>query len=127
MDVCTIFDFNCLFQAGNQSPKLLLHIIFGDRPVTIVNRVDRHLVFKVALLEIGGLLLKLLQRIQASFLKAELTVADKTSRAVPLRLGLNRGGGIKACAMVGVVARLANEKEADLPAFPTLLTFLFGH
>lgn len=123
VNVGAILDFDCLLQVGNQPPKLLFDIIFGDRPVTVEDGVEGHLVFEIALLEVGRLLLELLQRIQPTFLETELAVADKTSGAVPLVFWFDLDGWIEASAVVAMVAGLAGKDEAAFfAAFAALLT-----
>jgi len=92
--VCAVFHLDGLLQIGNQPPELVLDIILGDWPVAIQHRVYWHLVLEIGLLELGRLLLELLERVQPALLEAELAIADKASWAIPLRLGLDFQGRI---------------------------------
>jgi hypothetical protein len=94
--------------------------------MAVEDGVERHLVRKVLLLEVGGLLLKLFQRVQSTFLETELAVANQTPRAVPLGFRLDFERRVEAIAVVPMVARLAGEKEAALfVTFAALFASLF--
>lgn len=60
MDIGSVLDLNRLFQVGNQSPKLSLNILLGDRSMAVELVVEWHLLLKVTLLEVVCLLLELL-------------------------------------------------------------------
>ena len=59
--ISTVFDLDSLLKVSNQSPKLRLNVFFGNRSMAIELMVKGHLLLKVTLLEVVGLLLELLQ------------------------------------------------------------------
>ena len=61
MNVGSVFDLNSLLKVSNQSPKLRLNVFFGNRSMAIELMVKRHLLLKIALLEVVGFLLELLE------------------------------------------------------------------
>jgi hypothetical protein len=108
MNISAIFDFDCLLQASHKSPELSLNIVFGDWSGAIEDRVKWHLVLEVALLEICRLLLELLERVDTALLKTKLAIADETSRAMPVVVGLLRDLRIEAIHVIAIVARFAD-------------------
>ena len=103
MDVSTILNFNGLFQAGHKSPEFSLNIVFGNGSRAIEDGIEWHLILKVAFLEIGGLLLELLQGINSTFLESKLAIANETPRAVPVIVWLMGDGRIEAVHMIAVI------------------------
>jgi hypothetical protein len=81
---------------------------------------------KVALLEVGGLLLELFERVDAALLEAKLTVANETPGAVPVIVGLVGDARVKAVHMIAMVARLADQNIASIVALPAMFTLLMG-
>jgi hypothetical protein len=125
VDICSVFHFNRFFQVGYQSPKLLLDILLSHRPMALQNRVEWHLVLKVALLEISSLFLELLEGVQSALFKAELPVPNKTSGAIPLSLWFGLHWWIQTGAMIAVVARFALEEQStSFLSFAAELAFL---
>jgi hypothetical protein len=53
----------------------LLNIFLCDRPVALKDRIVRHFVLEIALLEVGSLFLELPQRVKTTFLEPKLTVS----------------------------------------------------
>jgi hypothetical protein len=93
--------------------------------MAVEDRVEGHLVREVLLLEVGGLLLKLFQRVQPTLLKPELAVANEAPWAVPFRFWLGLEGRVEASAVITMVAGLAREKKVTLLiTSATLLAFL---
>lgn len=126
VNVGTILDFDGLLNIGNETPKFGLNILFGDGTVAAENRVEWHLLLEVALLEVCRLLLELLERIQTTLFEAVLAVANQASGAVPLGFGLVLEGRIEARAVIGVVARFANNQGTSFFSLAALLAFLLG-
>src|SRR5687767_13510358 len=124
MDVCAIFNLNSLFQISHESPKLALDILFCDWSVAIEFGIKWHFVLEVSAFEVVCLLLERPQGVETAFLKSELTVADQAAWAVPLRIRLLGKRGIKARAMINVIARLAHGQETCVLPFSTCLTLL---
>jgi hypothetical protein len=59
VNVGAILYFHGLLQVGNQTPKLVLHVVFRYWPMTVEYGIERHLVREIGLFEVGGLLLEL--------------------------------------------------------------------
>jgi len=124
VDVCAILDLDRFLYIGDQTPELALDVVLGDRTVTVEDRVEWHLVLEVPLLEVVGLLLELLERVETALLESELAIAYKTPRAVPFRVRFEAKRRIQASTMIGVVARLADDQKARLAALAALFAFL---
>ena len=122
MNVSSVFNFNGFFKVSDKAPELVFHIFFGDWAMTVEGAIERHLIFKVALLEVIGLLLELLQRIQSAFFEPKLAVADQASRAVPLCVEFSLRLGVKAGGMVGVITRVTNQHVAAFVSSAAALT-----
>jgi hypothetical protein len=104
MDIGPVLNFNGLFQACDQAPEFSLDVIFSNRARAIEDWVEGHFVLEVALFEICSFLLELLKRVDATFLEAELAIANETSRAVPIVIWLVGDLRVKAVGVVAVVA-----------------------
>jgi hypothetical protein len=104
MDIGTIFNLDCLFQAGHESPEFSLDIILGDGSRTIEDRVERHLVLKIPFLEVRCLLLELFEGVDSTFLEAEIAVANETSRTMPIVVGLVCDLRIQAIHVIAMIA-----------------------
>jgi hypothetical protein len=126
MNIGAILNLNGLFQTCDQAPELSLDVIFRDRARAVEDGIERHLVLKVALLEVGGLLLELLERVDAALFEAKLTVANETPRAMPVIVGLVGDARVKAIHVIAMVARLADQDIASVIALPAMFTLLMG-
>ena len=90
-------------------PELALNVVFRHRLRCISGRIEGCLGSKVTLLKMMGSFLELLERINTTFLKAELAGANEASRTVPVvcRDAFNRG--IKTVAMVAGITAVAEQ------------------
>jgi hypothetical protein len=100
MNVSPVLNLDGLLEVRNQTPKLLFHILLGDRSMTLEDRVVWHLALEVALLEIGSLLLKLSQRVEPALFESELTIPDEASRAIPLMFRFCLQGRVQTCPVI---------------------------
>jgi hypothetical protein len=88
MNISTVFNLDGLFQAGHESPEFSLDVILSDGSRAIEDWIERHLILKVAFLEIRRLLLELLKRVDTTFFETEIAIANKTSWTMPIVVGL---------------------------------------
>lgn len=124
MNVSAVFYLDGFFNVGDEAPKFRLDIFLGHRAMAIKHRVKGHLLLEVTLLEVGSFLLELPERVEATFFKAVLTIADKASGTVPFGVGLVLQGWIEARTMVGVITGLAGDEGPSIPGFTAAFAFL---
>lgn len=124
VNIGAVFYLYFLFHVRDQAPELALHVVLCDRSVAFQDRVERHPLLEVTLLEVGSLLLELTQGVEAAFLEAELSITNEASGAVPVGVWLGLKGWVQASAMIRVVARLTDGKKTGLFSLAAVRTFL---
>lgn len=107
MDIGTIFDFDRFCEVSNRLPELTFNIVLSHGSRFVGDRIKGCLVSEVALLEVVGSFLELLQRVDASFLEPKLARANEASRTMPVMSRNPFNWRVETVAMIASVAAVA--------------------
>jgi hypothetical protein len=102
--ISAVLHLDGFLDVGNELPEFSFNVILCHGSHTIENGVEGHAILEIALLKVRSFLLELFERIETTFLEAELSITDEASRAIPLPIWLSFERRVEAKAVVSMVA-----------------------